>query len=837
MEKKTTPVKAGIFAGIVVILLLLIFDYIEEQRFQEALRADVISHLSKVRAELEAEINANFYLTRGLIAFVASHPDLNQKTFHRLSDNLLRYRHSILNIGLAPGNILSFVHPLKGNEKAIGLDYEANKEQWPAVKKAIDSKKTVVAGPVNLVQGGSAFISRTPIFIDSGNSDQQQRYWGLASIVIDRERLFQTAGFYNPNLDIRIAIRGVDGLGAEGAFFDGEKEVFQEAPVVLDVLLPEGSWQLAAVPQGGWGKASPFLFWIRGGGAVLTLLVGFGVFSWFARLNQNQRNIEDARNRAEQARKALQESENFLNTIIENIPNMVFVKDAKTLEFVRFNKAGEELTGFSREELIGKTVYHLLPERTADQVTQKDRFVLDNRELLDIPLETLPTLNHGDRIFHTKKIPILDGDNQVEYLLGISEDITETIRVEEDKKKLEKQLHQAQKMEAIGLMAGGVAHDLNNILAAITGYPELLLRKLPAESDMCNPLKAILDSGKRAVAIVADLLTVAKGVASIRESVNLNSLIDEYLVSPECVNVNSRVPRVDITTALEPDLQLIDASSVHIKKCLMNLVNNAVAAIPESGHVRLTTWNESVVEQTGFDPLLDPGDYVALRVEDSGIGISKTDIEHIFEPFYTKKVMGKSGTGLGLAVVWNTVQDHAGKIFVESNPRGTSFKLYFPASHEKETVRIESEESNSQVGGGEHILVVDDETHLRDIASQMLQAKGYRVDTVASGEAAVAFVTEQPVDLVVIDMLMGPGMNGRQTYEAIVALNPQQKAIIASGFSESDDVRAALMLGAGGFINKPYTMEQLFQAVRDVLKSPAVKTVDVQIATHQPGGE
>ena len=180
--------------------------------------------------------------------------------------------------------------------------------------------------------------------------------------------------------------------------------------------------------------------------------------------------------------------------------------------------------------------------------------------------------------------------------------------------------------------------------------------------------------------------------------------------------------------------------------------------------------------------------------------------------------MGHSGTGLGLAIVWNTVQDHNGKVFVDSDESGTSFQLYFPVS-KGEIVPVENEKVENCTCNNEHVLVVDDEPLVRDIASQMLQTMGYVVDSVSSGELALEFVKENPVDLIVIDMLMDPGMNGRQTYEEILSIYPEQKAIIASGFSESDDVKAALQLGATEFIKKPYSIDQLGRAVKDALSS------------------
>jgi CheY-like chemotaxis protein len=249
----------------------------------------------------------------------------------------------------------------------------------------------------------------------------------------------------------------------------------------------------------------------------------------------------------------------------------------------------------------------------------------------------------------------------------------------------------------------------------------------------------------------------------------------------------------------------------------MNLVTNAAEALTGDGTITVSTGNQYIDEAAGADFKITAGEYVVLKVQDTGPGISNTDAEHIFEPFYTKKALGRSGTGLGLTVVWNTVQDHEGKILVESSVNGTCFQLYFPVADGEGAVQAENDQAEDFAGSGEHILVVDDEPVLRDIAGQMLRSLGYRVDSVSSGESALEFIRENPVDLIVLDMLMEPGMNGRQTYEMVIKMYPGQKAVIASGFSESNDVRTALRLGVGGFIKKPYSVDQLGRAVKEAL--------------------
>ena len=381
-------------------------------------------------------------------------------------------------------------------------------------------------------------------------------------------------------------------------------------------------------------------------------------------------------------------------------------------------------------------------------------------------------------------------------------------------KKTQEKLSQSQKMEAIGLMAGGVAHDLNNILSGVVSYPDLLLMQLPGDSELRKPLQVIKESGQRAAEVVADLLTVARGIASARNTISLNTLIYEYLRSPEGMKMLSRYPDVQVNTNLAPDLLNISCSPIHIKKILMNLVTNAAEAITGAGSIRIETRNQYVDKPVAENQYMETGEYAVIRITDTGQGIAEEDINHIFEPFYTKKFLGRSGTGLGLAIVWNTVQEHSGAITVNSSGLGTCFELYFPITREKISDKQTAIDLGHLQGNEELILVVDDEKQQRDIASHMLSVLNYRVETVSSGEKAVALVRNKAMDLIILDMIMDPGINGRQTYEQIIAFNPGQRAIIASGFSENEEVKKAQELGAGSFIRKPYTLEQIGSAVK-----------------------
>jgi signal transduction histidine kinase/CheY-like chemotaxis protein len=256
-------------------------------------------------------------------------------------------------------------------------------------------------------------------------------------------------------------------------------------------------------------------------------------------------------------------------------------------------------------------------------------------------------------------------------------------------------------------------------------------------------------------------------------------------------------------------------SSVHLSKTVMNLVSNAAEAMPDGGKIKIATENRYIDQPiAGYDDVKE-GDYVVLTVTDCVIGIPKDEIGRIFEPFYTKKVMGRSGTGFGMAVVWGTVKDHNGYIHIESKEGlGTAFKLYFPVTRIPKNGEENPTSINDYKGNGETILVVDDVEEQRTIASKFLKHLGYTVETASSGEEAVEYMDSNGADLVVLDMIMPPGIDGFETYKQLIARHPDQKAIIASGFSETDRVKKAQHLGAGRYVKKPYTMEKIGLAVK-----------------------
>jgi two-component system, cell cycle sensor histidine kinase and response regulator CckA len=390
---------------------------------------------------------------------------------------------------------------------------------------------------------------------------------------------------------------------------------------------------------------------------------------------------------------------------------------------------------------------------------------------------------------------------------------------EKEKHQLQLQLARAQKMEAIGTLAGGVAHDLNNVLTGLINYPELLLIKMGADNPYRNHILKIKKSGEKAASIVQDLLTLARRGVSVAQVANIESIVREYLIGPECEKLKQFHPEVRIKTSFENKLVNIMGSPVHLFQTVMNLVSNAAESMPDGGEILISTKNIYIDGPSRGHDDLKEGSYAVLTVSDTGIGMTSEDIEKIFEPFYTKKVMGRSGTGLGLAVVWGTIKDHNGHIDVKSTVgQGTTFTLYFPATEKELKEKEDSSLIKDCMGKGQSILVVDDVKEQREVASELLTELAYSVTTVSSGEAAIEYLKNNTVDLLFLDMIMDPGLNGLETYNQILKIHPRQKAIIVSGFSATEHVKEAQRLGAGQYIRKPYTLENIGMAIKTELE-------------------
>ncbi len=514
----------------------------------------------------------------------------------------------------------------------------------------------------------------------------------------------------------------------------------------------------------------------------------------------------------EQAEVALKKSREKFSKTFHASPVCIAVSNMVSGNIIEVNEELQKLLGYGADEMLGRQALEL---KLWAHPEDRNRVVLLLKEEGRCrDQEFWFNTKSGGRVLCRYSAEMIELDGEPNFISTFI-DITDSKRMEEERVKLEDRLHRAEKMEALGTLAGGVAHDLNNVLGVLMGYTEMLLMKIPKEDPLRRYIDKILQSTEEGAAIIEDLLTLARRSVSVSEVVNLNHVMTNFLNTPVFEKIQAHHPQVTFKTELDGDLLNIKGSPLHLEKTVMNLIANAAEAICGAGEVTIRTENRYLDKAIRTYDAIQEGDYVLLTVSDNGIGIEAVDLERIFEPFYTKKVMGRSGTGLGLAIIWGAVKDHNGYIDVRSESgRGSTFDLYFPVTREERTETKQNIVVEEYRGLGEFILVVDDVPDQRDMAAMILKSLGYRVHTASGGEEAVGFVASHPVDLLVLDMIMYPGMDGLETYQRILEINPKQKAILVSGFSETERVKKAQELGAGAYVKKPYQTGKIGLAIR-----------------------
>jgi len=507
--------------------------------------------------------------------------------------------------------------------------------------------------------------------------------------------------------------------------------------------------------------------------------------------------------------KALRASEERFKTLADASWEGILIHDQGIL--LEANQQFFNMFGYQKKELIGTNILEkiFLPQALITVVARIKNCEVGFHESTGLkkdgtifPIET----NSRYMEYHDRKVRVC-----------AIRDISTRVQAEQEKIKLLEKLALANKIETLGLMAGSIAHDLNNILSGIVTFPEIILMQMDKSDKHRESIEFVRDAGKRAAAVVSDLLTVARGTTATKKNCNLNALVKNHLASLEQQAITSQFKEVRIETHFANDLLNINCSEIHISKAVMNLLNNALEAIEKNGTIVISTSNRLLdTPLEGFEAI-NAGEYVVFTISDTGAGIPEYALSKIFEPFYSKKEMGRSGTGLGLTIVWSTVHDHNGYVNVRSNEKGTTFELFLPATRNQADEKPAGISMNAYKGHGETILIVDDQKSQRIIASDLLKELNYQTCAVASGKEAIAYLQQNKTDLILLDMIMAPGMNGRETYEQILKINPAQKAIIASGFSDDEEVNRARDLGIIQFITKPYSIAQIGIAIKQTL--------------------
>ena len=506
----------------------------------------------------------------------------------------------------------------------------------------------------------------------------------------------------------------------------------------------------------------------------------------------------------------------------ENAKDAIYVHDLAG-HYIMVNKAGEDLIGFSREEILRMRISDVVPRPYLDHIHTRLKEKLADHSLTIYECEAIRKdgnrvpIEVSSRLIYENGVPVA--------VQGSARDITERKRAEEALRASQLQLQQSQKLEAIGQLAGGVAHDFNNMLTAIIGYTDLSLRRVGLENPIRRNLEETKKAAERAASLVRQLLAFSRKQILEPKVLDLNDVVkDMHKMLTRLIGEN-----IKLATRLETDLGSVKADPCQVEQIIVNLVVNARDAMPRGGRVTIETANVSLDAQTAAKHVaVNPGEYVMLTVSDTGSGMDQETQARIFEPFFTTKEVGK-GTGLGLSTVYGIVKQSGGNIWVYSEPGfGTVFKVYLPRIDEATANSIArlAQESNAP-RGTETILLVEDEDVVRGLTRKILMQAGYNVLDARSGNEAIRLCATHAgsIDLLLTDVVM-PEISGKEVADRLLELRPSIRVLFMSGYTDEAIVQHGVLDANVKFIQKPFTWIALTRKVREVLNRKTSLSTD-----------
>jgi PAS domain S-box-containing protein len=687
-EKKRTAVTLSLLIFISGLVFTHWFALLHHRADISHERTVITAGLDKARGEISRQIDSIIHLSRGLVSLVKIQHGITEAQFVSMAQEILASEPRIRNIALAPNNIIQFVYPIKGNERALNMDCLKNPDQREVVLRVIREKATVVAGPVNLVQGGVGIISRTPIFVrDPAISSGEPRYWGIVSTVVDFDTFIRSIGLAEEtSRNIHFALRGKDSLGANGATFWGDDRIFNMNPVLTDITLPSGSWQMGALPANGWPMFNPlkslyFLF-----GCILSLILSV-LFFQLIRINAVLRQEITERLDAEDA---LRRSEEKYRSIFENAVMGIF-RTTPDGRYLSANPAGVRMWGYKSQEEMIQSVTDI-----ANQIYVHP----EDRKLFKELVESTGFVEGFEAEFYTRdgsKLwvsmnarAIRDASGNILYYEITSEDITKRKLAEKELDQYRLRLEdlvreRTQELEMAKEAAEGtdrlksaflasMSHELRTPLNSIIGFTGILLQGLvgPLNGEQKKQLGMVRTSAHHLLELINDVLDISKieaGQLQVDyEPFDLPASINK---AGQSVRPLADKKGLNLTVDIASDVGIIRSDMRRVEQVLLNLLSNAIK-FTEHGQVTVTCSANA--------------DSVIIRVADTGIGIRNEDLNKVFKPFLqidTGLTRKYEGTGLGLSICKKLVQLLGGEIRVESEwNKGSTFSFSLPVKRD-----------------------------------------------------------------------------------------------------------------------------------------------------------
>ena len=795
--------------ALVLLGLGVVVERLNDERHTLAVRAEVQGRLVELRDRINSQLLSDLQLVRGLISVINLDPNLDQARFEQAVRPLLVGNTHLRNVAAAPDMVIRLMVPLRGNERAVGLDYRRTPGQAEAAERARITRQVVLAGPLPLVQGGNGLIARLPVYLPAEGGE---RFWGLVSAVIDSDRLFQSVGALSAELPFDLAIRGADGQGATGATFLGAEGLFGRQPVLAEIVLPQGSWELAAVPRGGWPSHADTLWHVRGAYASVALLV----LAAFVVMSRALHAATYARERAETAQRQVV-------AVLEGAPDAMLLVDADGT-IVRANPQAERLFGESRERLAGLRLDDLA---TLDDESRRAAGGRHGLLMLAAAGRGRQLEGRGRRAdgssfpLELSLSPLLVEDNPL--VAAVLRDVSARKEVEAElerhRSQLEAQVSQRTAQLAAAKEAAEAAsvaktvflanmsHEIRTPLNAITGMA-YLVRHAGVSAGQAQQLDTLEAASRHLLGVINAILDLSKIESGhfelARGAVDPQAVIDEVLAM---VRSPAQAQGLALVVDVQVPSQPLVGDATRLQQALLYYAANAV---------RFTAHGQVVLRARVEDEDAR-GLCLRFEVEDTGVGIAPATLDRLFTAFEqadNTSTREHGGTGLGLVITRKLARLMDGDAGADSQP-GVGSRFWFTAWLDKGLPFEKPQAAPPAVVAagprpGRRVLLVDDDLVNRTIATAMLQNGGHTVDVAEDGLQALERATAAPYDVILMDVQM-PHMDGLEAARRIRALSGHEHtpiiAITANAFDQ--DRQACLDAGMNDFVPKPIVPERL----------------------------